>query len=746
LIDKISKIHKIVKLNKDMSMSWCNLSDTKPGDFVATKRKADLWGDGNPSPELCRLLGYLVAEGSVTETRVSISNTCSEVINDYVNCFEKVFGERLSISWKSQPSNFGGCEIAIIESRAQRVIDYMKELGMQHYSHTKEVPYIIRTAKKECVFEFLKALFEGDGSIPDVEKKQSVYYSSVSPDLLEQVHLLLLNAGIVSMRYPAYKANGDRGPKCKNSDRHLFDNIPTIQIHSEYVTDYMDQIGFVSERKNNTYKDYIARHRFRCGAHKIPYLTANLSALKSKTNGDGAWVKHERSIDHTQEVYSVKEVAKLLGRDVSSILIYIRTGKLNATKEERTDGRYCTSFIQACDIDSFLELHGTQKRASVGQTTWEINDNNMNYVNWDSVKTLDPELYDRYQQLKKEDHIWDQVESTSHSMEEVEMCDLTVFNTHSYVANGIVSHNTGSSISLRTLENDFIQNRSQLLDLVHWVKDKMRVWLSLPHIKDIKFADFRMADDVQRNQQLIGMNAQRKVSDQTMLTELGYDWEQEQRKMIGEVQFQNYINDLMAKGGAKTQGEAGLIQYNYQTKIQELAQKAEQDMQKKLTKMREDGVPMPPMPQAGGAEAGAGWQSQEQTQLMGTSAEAAPGEMPQVSTQGSMAAQMVDQDIRTRVIRWAQKLQQMDPNTAQETLFELKNKMPDIGNAVEAAYNELAQQMGMAVAGQPALPPPQQPQQPAGGGATTPSGAPSQAGSIAPLPQQRAPGGGKGLV
>ncbi len=34
---------------------------------------------------------------------------------------------------------------------------------------------------------------------------------------------------------------------------------------------------------------------------------------------------------------------------------------------------------------------------------------------------------------------------------------------------------TGSSISLRTLENDFIQNRSQLIDLVFWIKDKARI-------------------------------------------------------------------------------------------------------------------------------------------------------------------------------------------------------------------------------------------------------------------------------
>jgi hypothetical protein len=135
---------------------------------------------------------------------------------------------------------------------------------------------------------------------------------------------------------------------------------------------------------------------------------------------------------------------------------------------------------------------------------------------------------------------------------------------------------TGSSVSLRTLENDFIQNRSQLLDLVEWVKDKVKSWLSCPDVTSLRFADFRMADDIQRNQQLIGLNAAGKISDQTLLTELGYKFDDEVKKRLGEVHIQNYMQDLLIKGQARSQGEAQMITANFQQKLTEASPTAVQ--------------------------------------------------------------------------------------------------------------------------------------------------------------------------
>lgn len=193
---------------------------------------------------------------------------------------------------------------------------------------------------------------------------------------------------------------------------------------------------------------------------------------------------------------------------------------------------------------------------------------------------------------------------------------------------------TGSSVSLRTLENDFIQDRTDLIDFVYWIKDKLRSWLSLPNPEKMYFADFRMADDVQKNQQLIGLNAQGKVSNQTMLTELGYDYEQEIKRLVEEAHIQNFINEILTKGQAKGQGEAQLIGFNFQNRINELASQAQTAAQKKMD-----------------SAFGHDYTGQVQTLV--------------------------------------QKLLSMPPQQAEVALADLKQQVPEVASAIEVAYRQV---------------------------------------------------------
>ena len=53
--------------------------------------------------DLARVLGYLVAEGSVTEEGVEFSNSDPKVVDDYVRCMMSLFGEAPKVIW-TQPS------------------------------------------------------------------------------------------------------------------------------------------------------------------------------------------------------------------------------------------------------------------------------------------------------------------------------------------------------------------------------------------------------------------------------------------------------------------------------------------------------------------------------------------------------------------------------------------------------------------------------------------------------------------
>lgn len=278
---------------------------------------------------------------------------------------------------------------------------------------------------------------------------------------------------------------------------------------------------------------------------------------------------------------------------------------------------------------------------------------------------------------------------------------------------------TGSSISLRTLENDFIQNRSQLLDLCNWISHKIRIWAGIPRLKTMRFADFRMADDVQRNQQLIGLNAQGKVSDQTLLTELGYDYDHEIKKRIEEIYVTNYLTDLQSKGSAKSQGEASIIQQNYSAKVQELAAAAQKEMQEKLQKAQAEGAPIN---QSGLGQDTPNMATPDQTEQMqpsggmGQMSEFQQGGERQGASGGgdgqpAAPAGVPGQQSDLRVQTWARKLSQMQPNEAQQTLAEIRLKLPDVAQAIETQYKMIL----------------------------TGASGPSLEVNMDPLPQQRAP-------
>jgi len=92
---------------------------------------------------------------------------------------------------------------------------------------------------------------------------------------------------------------------------------------------------------------------------------------------------------------------------------------------------------------------------------------------------------------------------------------------------------SGSSVSLRMLENHFINYR----DMLESVLDKLVTAIAV--VKDIpkpvvRFREFKMADDQMRKQTFMSLNANKKISDTTLLNEFDLDHETELKQMVKE--------------------------------------------------------------------------------------------------------------------------------------------------------------------------------------------------------------------
>lgn len=131
---------------------------------------------------------------------------------------------------------------------------------------------------------------------------------------------------------------------------------------------------------------------------------------------------------------------------------------------------------------------------------------------------------------------------------------------------------TGSSISLRMLENMFLSYRMGIEQFLRFVVDGVRKLKRLPKCT-VKMTELRMADDIQRMQLVMQLNAQNKVSDEDMTAQFGYDLYDQWEKIEKEQSFRDKITASQMLGSADSQGAVMIRNAEYQAKAQIAGQK-----------------------------------------------------------------------------------------------------------------------------------------------------------------------------
>lgn len=273
---------------------------------------------------------------------------------------------------------------------------------------------------------------------------------------------------------------------------------------------------------------------------------------------------------------------------------------------------------------------------------------------------------------------------------------------------------SGSSVSLRTLENHFLMYRRLLLRFVNWAKNRVRLYLGYPDV-DIGFTEFKMADDIQRKQIVIQLNAANKISDHTMLTELGFDYDDELKMIEKEAEQRNRIQSMTMKAQTEAQGESSIIQARYQARAQEAFQEAagasaggqpgmegqaQNDIQGNGGPMVEGGAPgQPPgpgQPMAGGPDQLAQDQQMAQQAAQQQAAQQQAGVVGAAGTQAGgtdvegQGGQVVQLDAAKVAKQWANRISKMEQGQRMQVLNELRSKMPNMARLVQQLLSQMA--------------------------------------------------------
>lgn len=133
---------------------------------------------------------------------------------------------------------------------------------------------------------------------------------------------------------------------------------------------------------------------------------------------------------------------------------------------------------------------------------------------------------------------------------------------------------TGSSVSMRMLENQFLGFRTEQLVMCRdFLLGRIATFMGYPK-PNIHFKRFRMADDLQRIGLVFQANQAMKVSDTTLLDEMDLDIVQEEKHKGAELDKQIGNQRKMQMAQASMQGDVLKVTTRYQIQTQKMMAEA----------------------------------------------------------------------------------------------------------------------------------------------------------------------------
>jgi len=293
-----SETHPLLVMDKDGELRWKKMPELSIGDYLCIDRHKYEFGEDleiskeitdrfSPNsksrkkykiptkitPELGRLLGYLVGDGNVScKDTISLVSSDVDIINNYINITENIFGFRPPIK-----QHHNSKKTKVIKYSCKGIRGFLEYLGLERVTaHYKKIPKYIRYSSKETVKEFLIGLFDTDGTVSSKNYKNNisslgVRLTSVSSNLVREVQTILLGFGIIS----------NRSKFTRNYVKH--DGTKAIgwdlNIYAENAFIFFNDIGFGLSRKQDSF--YLIKRDNHRNVDRIPYIRSRILNMKS---------------------------------------------------------------------------------------------------------------------------------------------------------------------------------------------------------------------------------------------------------------------------------------------------------------------------------------------------------------------------------------------------------------------------------------------------------------------------------
>lgn len=348
---------------------------------------------------LARLFGYIVSEGNISDCGINVTNADDQVINDITAIVSSEFAVQPSVTYDKRTKNTYCIRICY-----RKISEFAKYYQLTGNSFTKRIPDVVFEWPKSLICEFIKAYFEGDGGVED----RSVACCSRSLGLIQDLQTLLLSLGIVSFIRHSNK-HATNGRSTKKTPAYI------LTIYSENMAKFAKLIGFVSTTKKKKLSKRVNRMaRYNPNKDIIPFIQSELFAVKQclHVRKNGYLIVDGVSLGRFQWPQNVRD-------------------RINPVTHKN-----CTyENIQAC----VAYFENILQKASEHNVVFEHNN---------EIKSVLEKCY----WLLDHKYFFSPVESIILSRNDVfDICKDG--SDHSFIANGMINHNTSAARILAAMEN-----------------------------------------------------------------------------------------------------------------------------------------------------------------------------------------------------------------------------------------------------------------------------------------------------
>ena len=374
------------------------------------------------TPELAEFLGYVFGDGELAKNYVEITTGDEEIIGRVK--FLSKFLFNLESKVKKDLRTQTTYHLVISSQTLSMVMNKVFGIPIGQKGKHLSIPAQLLQSNLEVITKFIRAYFDCDASA--TKNKREIEFTSESNTIIKQIHLLLLRFGIVS-----------------TISKKIINNVPYWRLHirSRYAEVYAQKIGFGIKRKNEIIANYTNIGILQgCGKQDIiplgkvlaetrMSLGFSMGEIQNYINSYGNYEKKgfisRESLFKLCKVYKTKRIGLIL-----KLLLCMKNGK-NLYQEFPRE--VINGSIQQLINYGIISKNGkTILITSKGLNLLNANDQlqKLNYL----------------ETLATSDVCWLRVNKIEKCKEIPEFVyDFTVEENHSFIADGIIVHNTTSA-------------------------------------------------------------------------------------------------------------------------------------------------------------------------------------------------------------------------------------------------------------------------------------------------------------